>query len=1016
MDSLPAECQDTLNLIPEVIESGGGKEIGRLRASPGLALFTTLPKAPVTGIYYLRGRLFAAAGAGTATNPESQTTSVYEITANGDVTHLGDVGYARLDPITARPDPTQFFFNGNQIMVINGGYVWVSQLDPVTYTDLYAPAFGFVGSVAQPFTSNDLGLTLVITGGAGWRPGTYAISAVQPPTADVGMFSGGSPVAPAAAGAKNGQGYIKNTTFAQVPLTVGTYTDLVQGKVTNTYTDLAVGCLIVDGVLSGPLAVTGLSIGYTIALTGLTIGVPAISYTDLAISGGNAVTSAAYPFQPSQIGATLVITGGTGFTPGSYVIGYVNTATNAAVLGVDDTPGSPGATGGRGTLYTGDSNQIYCANPPAGSFQVGDVITFTAGTGFTTKQPFTILGVSGNSVTLNAPAGVIGSSGGTGSESPPNAPMVVTSSHHSFTGTDLGNVLVITATGGGFTAGSYTIVGLLGASAVLNASPGVVGSAGGQALEYTAGTENYVSSAAHPFQAGASPTGDANNYLTLTGQGAGGYGYFNQGQVQIESVANNMAKLSVPAGALGSTLGEGTEYLYQSSNQVSSQLSPFTQSDVGNTLIITGGTPAGEWFLGSVGIVSVDAEGYALLTNSVGNLLGAGGGQATETGADVTAYTGAFMDTYGIVAGEISPAPFAGTGTQDWYLSGNNTFLTWNAIDEAVKEGQPDYIMAMLADHEELYIFGDALSTEVWQDTGAATFPFQRMPAGFIHYGLAAQFSVAQLGLRGIAWLSWSAGRGEPIAVYSEGFNPQRISTHAIEEEWRGYRQVLDAIAYSETEDGHDCWVIHFPAGNPPGPNSADAPYTGRTWVYDLTASQQMGKPMWHRRGWWDGTTVDSNQIPIVHRQLQSCHTYGAVGTLAPAHYVGDRSQPASNTGYIYQQSATNLSDNGNAIVRQRTCPHSSNEELFAFWSEVRLSIEVGSGADITVTLDYSRDFGHTFVNQSALTAPNSGGYAQRFKWRRLGKARDLVLRFTSVSVAQHSWVDAYAEIIQGTS
>jgi hypothetical protein len=294
-------------------------------------------------------------------------------------------------------------------------------------------------------------------------------------------------------------------------------------------------------------------------------------------------------------------------------------------------------------------------------------------------------------------------------------------------------------------------------------------------------------------------------------------------------------------------------------------------------------------------------------------------------------------------------------------------------------------------------------STEIWQDIGAANFPFQRLQAGgVIHYGMAAQFSPARLGLNGLAWLAYGTNRGDVQAVFSQGLMPQRISTHAMEQIWRSYPTCQDAIAYAEIDEGHEFWVIHFPSGD-------------ATWVYDYTASTQMGMPMWHQRGYWDGTTL--------HACLQRCHAFGnlfghgSAPAVSATHFVGDHT-----SGKIYIQSLYTPSDNGAARYYQRACPHVAGDNQRFFYSLFQLEMQVGQ-QNVTVTFDYSKDHGYTFINPQSLTAtaavnpnaPNVSGYSTRLRWRRLGWAWDIVPRITIISsTAPISITNAFMDAEQG--
>jgi hypothetical protein len=115
---------------------------------------------------------------------------------------------------------------------------------------------------------------------------------------------------------------------------------------------------------------------------------------------------------------------------------------------------------------------------------------------------------------------------------------------------------------------------------------------------------------------------------------------------------------------------------------------------------------------------------------------------------------------------------------------------------------------------------------------------------------------------------------------------------------------------------------------------------------------------------------------------------------------VGDHT-----SGNIYIQSLSTPSDNGHAIFRQRACPHVAGDNQRFFYGLFQLEMDVGE-QDVTVTFDYSKDHGHTFMNAQSLiapaapnvNAPNVSGYSTRLRWRRLGWAWDLVPRITIIS------------------
>src|SRR5579872_5819337 len=171
----------------------------------------------------------------------------------------------------------------------------------------------------------------------------------------------------------------------------------------------------------------------------------------------------------------------------------------------------------------------------------------------------------------------------------------------------------------------------------------------------------------------------------------------------------------------------------------------------------------------------------------------------------VAASTGAFMDGYFIAA---QPA------SRNIQISSLYDGTMWDPLDFAVKEGYPDPITSILADHEQLWIFGSQ-KTEVWYDSGALNFPFVRIPGAYVEQGCIAPFSPASLD-NSVFWLGGDA-RGAGIVWRAVGYSPLRVSNHAIEEQFRKYiltSTIQDAIGYAYQEGGHSFYVLNFPSAN----------------------------------------------------------------------------------------------------------------------------------------------------------------------------------------------------------
>jgi hypothetical protein len=381
-------------------------------------------------------------------------------------------------------------------------------------------------------------------------------------------------------------------------------------------------------------------------------------------------------------------------------------------------------------------------------------------------------------------------------------------------------------------------------------------------------------------------------------------------------------------------------------------------------------------------------------------------------GAEVNGVTGCIMDGYGIINGVPNP-PGPGGGVRggatyggkaaatpgydpgrNFYLSGLNDFTLWNPLDFGTKEGRSDYIRSVLADHEQLILLGTE-SIEPWSDIGSqvvngvATFPFQRNAGAFIQQGSAATFAPCSVG-PSFCWIAGGIG-GEPIAYQAQGLQPVRISNHAVENAWRSAAMnVSDATSYCYIENGHTYWVVNFWQNQ-------------QTWVYDLNTQ------MWHDRSGWDPATEALTRYKAWYHVFipEWDHNNGV-------HIVGD---PV--TGNLYKMSQDLYSDAGEKILYLRAFPHLINENEYAYHHRIEILVDMGNlpegATPPDLSLDWSDDHGHTFIDGRKVSMGQPGQYKKRAAFRRLGKSRDRVYRVgIQADNCKISLVDAYLELTPG--
>ena len=302
--------------------------------------------------------------------------------------------------------------------------------------------------------------------------------------------------------------------------------------------------------------------------------------------------------------------------------------------------------------------------------------------------------------------------------------------------------------------------------------------------------------------------------------------------------------------------------------------------------------------------------------------------------------------------------------TQQWAASNLLSPITYS-LSYASKFTGPDNLVSLVCDHGQVYLLGEKTS-EVWADVGTFPFAFQRIPGSSSEHGISAPFSVARVG-NSFAYLAKN-NRGQAEIVMMNGYFPQRISTHAVENTLLD-QYISDAVAYTYQLEGHETYVISFP--------SLDL-----TWAYDIATQ------MWHKWLW-----VDSNNVYHRHRSNCSAFFQGIV-------LVGDW-----QNGQIYQLDPTNYTDNGDIIRRLRRAPHLVSDLQRQYFDEFQIQFQPGIGltgittpvnsevvgADPQAMLRWSNDGGSTWSNEHWATIGKIGKYQNRIIWRRLGWSRDRI-------------------------
>jgi hypothetical protein len=430
--------------------------------------------------------------------------------------------------------------------------------------------------------------------------------------------------------------------------------------------------------------------------------------------------------------------------------------------------------------------------------------------------------------------------------------------------------------------------------------------------------------------------------------------------------------------ALGSGSGGIGTYTINLSQTVSSRQmnstavgAKVTGSISGTTLTVTAVT-SGTLYVGQ----TIQGTGVTALT--IITALGTGsGGAGTYTVS--TSQTVSSTTLYGLNFSQLPGSDGAFTGGTNVDIVDN--YFVYNRPDTqqfgcsnvlspisgstnfSSKDGAPDDLVTLIVDHREIYLLGET-SSEVWVDQGTSPFPFTRIPGTSTQHGIAAPFSVSRLG-NSFAYLSKN-NRGTAQIVQMNGYVPQRISTHAVENSLNG-QTITDAVAWTYQLEGHEVYVISFPT-------------LQLTWCFDIATG------MWHK---W----LYTNNLGQYERCRGNCAAVFQGYVL-----VGDYSN-----GKIYHLDRNVYTDDGQNVKRLRRAPHLTTDLQRQYFEELQLQfqpgvgLDVGQGQDPQAMLRWSSDGGSTWSNEHWTTIGKIGKYTNRAIWRRLGTARD---RIFEVSVS----------------
>jgi hypothetical protein len=332
----------------------------------------------------------------------------------------------------------------------------------------------------------------------------------------------------------------------------------------------------------------------------------------------------------------------------------------------------------------------------------------------------------------------------------------------------------------------------------------------------------------------------------------------------------------------------------------------------------------------------------------------------------------AFINGYWVVWGD---------GSQQFYWMAAGAVTTWNTLDFASAESDPDALVAGVPDQGQLWFIGTD-SGEVFSNVVDADLPFQRSGSGFIELGTVAPYSVRAFD-NSVVWLTRSK-EGSGMFIRTQGGNPARFSDHKVEAAMRRYIEagltIADAVAFTFQIEGHNFYVCTFP--------TADA-----TWFFDAASGQ------WAEWLWRD--PLDGG----LHAHRAINHVF----TSDDKHLVGDRVN-----GKVYELRMDAYTDAGDPIAFIRRAPTVFDETALLTMQDLRIDCETGvanaAAPDPQLMMRYYKD-GRTPSSWRYRSIGKVGEYGKQVRFGGLGQGRAWDFEIQILDPVKRAVFGAYARV-----
>jgi hypothetical protein len=314
-----------------------------------------------------------------------------------------------------------------------------------------------------------------------------------------------------------------------------------------------------------------------------------------------------------------------------------------------------------------------------------------------------------------------------------------------------------------------------------------------------------------------------------------------------------------------------------------------------------------------------------------------------------------------------------------WRLSALNNGLSWPTASNNIgtfqtKGDNPVAAISVPGKGGNVFIMGSSV-TELWNDVGAALFPYKRTTGFNIDYGCLSPSTIAA-GDNFVIWLGINEKSG-PVIMYSTGGNIEQISTDGINFRLAQLVNPSNSYGFLFKQDGHLFYQFTFA-------DKAD----NATFTYDFNTKKFF-------------SLCDKNMNLHIAKRIAAFNN--------TSYFV------SFVDGNLYELNSTYTTYDGDEFPRIRVCGSTrakNNQQFIA--QNVSLVLEEGEDhVDSRVDISLSRDGAQVFGNYVGMTLNKLAYRKNKFIAHRLGSANEIIPQFRFYGTGRFVASNGVMEVMQ---